>query len=431
MLVRNAAWSFGAQVLRLVTALLLILLLDPAARGLQGLLVLVPTLLGSLTLLGVASAAPVVLHRGVNEARLLGNLIGLGLCVVVVLSIGLLPLLPWLASFLSDRDGYTVGSAEVLIGLLLLPPTLLGDYGRALLAARRNLRAVALSHIVQAVAQLIFAVLLVLVLRGGPIAAVWAAVLGGWCGFGAVVRAVRPLGSLRPRLDGDVLRPLLNLGLRGHVGNVVQTFNYRLDAFLVQGFLGLVAVGLYQTGVLLAETVWYVPNAVGAALLPQIAATGERHTTPRVARHTLLLTTIGAAGLVVVVWPGLALVRPAYLGAIAPMAILLLGVVALSLHKILASDLSGRGLPQYPSLTSALALVVTLAADLLLIPRYGIVGAAWASTLAYTVQTVALVGIYRHVTGVAWHDLVVLRREDIDVYKRWLRKRWNVGTMKR
>ncbi len=431
MLLGNAAWSFGAQVLRLITALLLVLLLDPAARGLQGLLVLVPTLIGSLTLLGVASAAPVVLHRGVNEARLLGNLIGLGLCVVAALSVVSLPLLPWLADFLSERDGYTVGSAEVLIGLLLLPPTLLGDYGRALLAARRDLRAVALSQIVQAVAQLICAVVLVLVLRGGPIGAVWAAVLGGWCGFGAVVQAVRPLGRLRPRLDGDVLRPLLALGLRGHVGNVVQTFNYRLDAFLVQGFLGLGAVGLYQTGVLLAETVWYLPNAVGAALLPQIAATGDRQTTPRVARHTLLLTATGAVCLVILVWPALAVVRPLYLGAVTPMAILLLGVVALSLHKILASDLSGRGLPLYPSITSALALVVTLLADLLLIPRYGIVGAAWASTLAYSVQTIALVVMYRRVTGVAWRDLVVLQRADLLVYKRWLLRRWNVGTLER
>jgi O-antigen/teichoic acid export membrane protein len=221
------------------------------------------------------------------------------------------------------------------------------------------------------------------------------------------------------------------LGLRGHVGNVVQTFNYRLDAFLVQGFLGLGAVGLYQTGVLLAETVWYLPNAIGAALLPQIAATGERDTTPRVARHTLLLTTIGAVSLIVVVWPALALVRPVYLGAVPPMVILLLGVVALSLHKILASDLSGRGLPEYPSITSALALFVTLVADLILIPRYGIVGAAWASTLAYTVQTIALLVIYQHVTGAAWRDLLVLRRDDLQMYKRWLRRCWSVGTLER
>jgi hypothetical protein len=61
MLMRNAAWSFGAQIVRLATALLLILLLDPAARGFQNLLVLLPTLLASLTLLGVSHATPVLI----------------------------------------------------------------------------------------------------------------------------------------------------------------------------------------------------------------------------------------------------------------------------------------------------------------------------------------------------------------------------------
>ncbi len=426
-LIRNTAWSFGAQVLRLITALLLITLLDPAARGLQSLLVLVPTLLGSLAMLGMASATPVVLHRGVPDARLLGNLIGVALCVIAVLSVVLLPLLPWLAQFLSRGDGYTVGSGEVLIGLLLLPPTLLGEYGRALLAARRDLRQVALSQIVQAVSQLILAILLVVLLRGGLIGAVWATVLASWCGLLVVVRALRPWGRLRPRLDGDVLRPLLHLGLRGHAGNMVQTFNYRLDALLVQGFVGQTAVGIYQTGVLLAEMVWYVPNAVSTALLPHIAATGDRHITQRVARHTLLLTVLGALGLIVVAWPALALLRPAYLGAVTPMVVLLGGVVGLGMHKVLASDLSGRGLPQYPSITSALALFVTLAADLVLIPRYGIVGAAWASTLAYTVQTVVLVVIFCRVSDVNWRDLFLLRRDDLHVYQRWLRRRWNVG----
>ena len=79
MLIRNAAWSFGGQFVRLITALLLIALLDPAARGLQSLLVLLPTLLASLTLLGVSSAAPVLLHRTdgtrITEQQLLPNLI--------------------------------------------------------------------------------------------------------------------------------------------------------------------------------------------------------------------------------------------------------------------------------------------------------------------------------------------------------------------
>lgn len=415
-LVRNTAWSFGAQIVRLATALLLIALLDPAARGLQSLLVLLPTLLASLTMLGVGSATPVLLHRGVDERRLLPNLIGLGLAVIGVTALLIAPALPLLARFVSGA--YIVSPREVLIGLLLLPPTLLGEYLRALLAARRDLRRVALIQSIQSLAQLALALLLVLALRLGPIGAVWATVIGAWVSFSWTVWAVRGLGSLRPRWDRAVLRPLLGLGLRGHAGNIVQTFNYRLDALLVQGFLGQAAVGLYQTGVVLAEMIWYLPNAISAALLPQVAATNDSQSTPRVTRHTLLLTTCGALALLLVAWPALALLRPRYLPAVPPMAILLVGVVALSVHKVLASDLSGRGMPQYPSLTSALALAATLTGDLLLIPRFGIVGAALASTLAYTLQTIVLLRIYTRLEHVRWRDVLLLDRDDLRLYRR-------------
>lgn len=416
MLIRNTVWSFGAQFVRLATALVLIALLDPAARGVQSLLILLPTLLASLSLLGVSHATPVLLGRGIEQRRLLVNLVALGLIVVTVVMVGLIPLLPLAAHYLSGT--YRVTTSDVLIGMLLLPPTLLGDYLRALLSARRDLRQVAITQMVQAIAQLVVALVLVVGLRSGPMGAVWAAVLGAWLGFAWTVRAVWRIGSVWPSFDRDVLRPLLGLGLRGHVGNVVQTFNYRLDALLVQGFVGQAAVGWYQTGVLLAEMVWYLPNAVSAALLPQVAATNDGSATPRAVRHTLMLTCLAALALLALVWPGITLLRPAYLPALAPMAVLLIGVVALGVHKVLAGDLSGRGLPQYPSFTSTVALIVTISGDLLLIPRWGIVGAAWASTAAYTIQTLLLLRIYLRVAHVPWQTLLVPRREDWQLYRR-------------
>ncbi len=426
MLIRNAAWSFGAQVVRLITALLLIALLDPAARGVQSLLVLLPTVLGALGTLSVSSAVPVLLHRSpsadgperIDERLLLPNLFGLALCVLGLLLLVIVPVSPLIARYLSAE--YHVSTADVLLGLLLLPPLLLGEYLRALLVARRDLRQVALAQTIQAVAQLLLTVLLVLGLHQGAQGAVWATACAGWLGFGWTSWTVRNLGVLRPRLDWKVLCPLLGLGLRGHVGNVVQTFNYRLDAFLLQGFLGQAAVGLYQTGVLLAELVWYLPNAVGAALLPHVAATADRQSTPRIVRHTLMLMLVGALLLLALAWPGFTLLRPAYQATLPPLTILLAGVVALGIHKVLASDLSGRGLPQYPSLTSVVALVVTIVGDFMLIPRFGMVGAAVASALAYTVQTVALLLIYRRIARVGWRELFVPQRDDWRLYSRLL-----------
>src|SRR5687768_3275729 len=123
MMLRNALWSFGSQAVRLITALLLIALLDPAARGVQSLLLLLPTIVSALALLGMSSAAPVLLHADpaarIDEQRLLSNLVGLGLVVLGLLAVPLVLLAPAAARYLSGV--YTVSAGAVLVGLLLLP----------------------------------------------------------------------------------------------------------------------------------------------------------------------------------------------------------------------------------------------------------------------------------------------------------------------
>jgi O-antigen/teichoic acid export membrane protein len=417
MLIRNAAWAFGAQVFRAATVLILIAVLDPVARGYQSLLVLLPTLLATVSLLGIGSATPVILHRCADERRLLANLIGLALCVLVVMTMLLALSGSLLARYLSDPKGYSVTSQEVLLGMLLLPPTLLGDYIRAFLSARRDLRQVALSQSIQAGLQLLLSVLLVFGFGLGPLGAVWAIVLGAWAGLGWTMRSVRAWWSFPPRLDGDVLRPLLGLGLRAHVGNLIQTFNYRLDVLIVQGLLGHAAVGLYQTSVALAELVWYVPNAVGAALLTQIAAAGASTITPRVTRHTLLLTIVTSITLISIVVPALAFLRPVYLPAVAPLCALLPGIIALSIHKVISGDLAGRGRPEYATYTSFLALFVTVIGNIILIPRWGILGAAYASSCAYIVQALALVVLFTRSEQVRWQELLIPSGDDVRYYR--------------
>ena len=70
---------------------------------------------------------------------------------------------------------------------------------------------------------------------------------------------------------------------------------------------------------------------------------------------------------------------PAFGPAMVPLLVLLPGVVALSGANVVGSYLRGIGRPGMPSLVSLVALAVNIVANLVLIPRFGIVGAAAAS----------------------------------------------------
>jgi O-antigen/teichoic acid export membrane protein len=206
-------------------------------------------------------------------------------------------------------------------------------------------------------------------------------------------------GRWWPRWHGAVLRATLDFGLRSYVANVLQFFNYRLDAFLVNGFLGPAAVGVYNVAVRLAELLWQLPNAVGFVLLPRAAASKPEalsRFTRRVFWLTSGVTAAGAAGLALLGQPLIVLLFSATFAEAYPALLLLLpGVVLLGGAKVLINDVVGRGFPHYNSITSGLGLVVTIALDLLLIPQLGINGAALASSASYAATFFLTLVIYQ------------------------------------
>jgi O-antigen/teichoic acid export membrane protein len=69
-------------------------------------------------------------------------------------------------------------------------------------------------------------------------------------------------------------------------------------------------------------------------------------------------------------------------------------VILLGGAKVLTNEIAGRGYPQYNSFNAGVALILTVIFDLILIPRIGILGAALASSISYTVIFFASVGFY-------------------------------------
>ena len=65
---------------------------------------------------------------------------------------------------------------------------------------------------------------------------------------------------------------------------------------------------------------------------------------------------------------------------------LLAGIVALSAGRVLSNDIAGRGRLILNAYGGLAAVATNVVLNLLWIPRYGIVGAAWASTVSYSVS---------------------------------------------
>ncbi|HEY6740408.1 MAG TPA: polysaccharide biosynthesis C-terminal domain-containing protein, partial [Actinopolymorphaceae bacterium] len=67
--------------------------------------------------------------------------------------------------------------------------------------------------------------------------------------------------------------------------------------------------------------------------------------------------------------------------------------------RVLAADLKGRGRPGMVSIGTGIGVVLVVALDLVLIPAFGMEGAAVAAALAQTVTAAVLLRCYRSVTS--------------------------------
>jgi O-antigen/teichoic acid export membrane protein len=223
---------------------------------------------------------------------------------------------------------------------------------------------------------------------------------------------VAPLAAMRvTRTD---VRRYAAFGARGQVGQLAQYLNYRLDALILGALTGSGAVGVYAVATSLAEVVSQVSNASATVAFGELARVdGEPTIVARLVR-TVLAAAIGTAVLTGI---GGVMAIPVVFGdrfaeSTAPFLILLPGVVALSVVKMLSAAFVASGNPGRMTIATLVSLGLTITLDIALVPTLGAVGAAIASTAAYAAGAIACVWIQQRSHPGPLALLLVARRED-------------------
>jgi O-antigen/teichoic acid export membrane protein len=190
-------------------------------------------------------------------------------------------------------------------------------------------------------------------------------------------------------------------GVRAEVGSVVLLLNARLDFAIVGSLVGPTALGVYAVASRYAELLRLPGLALNYVLYPAYARAGPA-AAARSAREAVRrmgwispLAAVPMAMLAPLVLP--LAYGPAFRASVVPAWILLAGLGGSGVSGIIAAYLSGDGRPGRTSAALGAGLVVTVAGDLWLIPRHGIIGASFASSTAYLTTTVFLLACFRAV----------------------------------
>lgn len=219
-------------------------------------------------------------------------------------------------------------------------------------------------------------------------------------------------------LDRRPLWRLVTFNLRhgalGQLSAVAYFLLLRLDQGVLEHFRGAAEVGLYSLAVYVCELLWLLPGALTPLLVHSSAADAadplRDRTAARAVRLGVGLTLAAGLPLYLLAGPLLELAGGGQYAASGPaLRALLPGIVAFAPGVVLAGDFIGRGRPHWNTQASVLTVLINVAAALWLIPPHGAVGAAWASTIAYTCGSAAMLWRFRRATGMSLRGLVLGR----------------------
>ena len=294
---------------------------------------------------------------------------------------------PWLSARLLEAPGYTLALQLVLLNTFAIGFTFIPFHVLRIQNRPREFSALTLAR---SVSTLGLRLVLIVGLGYGVMGIVIADLLVTAVLLVVMVRWFAPL--IRGMFSTELLRRALTFGLpRVPHGFALQVMAVG-DRFVLQKFRSVAEVGIYSMGVSFGLIPKIALGAFESAWAPFYYATSREPDAKRifsaVATYGIAALAVMTAGLSAVAFELLdVMTGKEYLAASSVVGWTAIGVFFYGVYLLTSIGLNITSHTRYYPVSTAIGAGVNLGLNFLLIPRYGILGAAWANGAAYAVQS--------------------------------------------
>ena len=199
---------------------------------------------------------------------------------------------------------------------------------------------------------------------------------------------IKPSGKFIPV---PLIKEFILFSSMAYIGNIATFFNYKLDFWVVDEYCGKSGLGIYSLASQLSQLLWILPQAISSVLYSYASSNQQESV-----RYTIQLKQLSFYGTLILGITGLGLAYyfipilygKEFAGAYHLMMIFLTGVVPYSIPVILASFFASRGNFKTSFVISLITFAISLVLYFTLIPRYGLIGGAISSAIAYLLAAI-------------------------------------------
>lgn len=191
-------------------------------------------------------------------------------------------------------------------------------------------------------------------------------------------------------------KEVVKFGSQLFLASAAYMVNTHVDLLLVGYFLMDKDVGIYAIAIALSRGFLVIPRAMSTVTYPAISeynSKGAHESIKNLINKSMKysLIVLSILGILIVFFSEdiiLLLLKPEFLPAVTPIAILILGMIFFGSIASIGSAFSAVGRPDISFKTNTFIAVVNLSLDIVLIPILGITGAAIGTATSFSAMTI-------------------------------------------
>lgn len=217
------------------------------------------------------------------------------------------------------------------------------------------------------------------------------------------------------RPDRKLFARMMRYGIKFHISILAGALIVRADLLVVNHYRGPSEAGVYSVASQVALMLMLLPGVIGTLLFPRVAAEQDARgvTTCRVSRHAVFIMFFVCLAAIPLSLILPLLYGPAFSEVPAQLLILLPGVFLIGLESVLVQHANAMGLPREVPLFWLATLLTNIILVFVLVPRYGAVGAAVASTISYALIFLLVAAHFQSTTGRSFSEMFLLRNFEL------------------
>lgn len=229
--------------------------------------------------------------------------------------------------------------------------------------------------------------------------------------------------SYKPNFKGYTFKLVLkafyryvSFGFFPMISLFLLSLNYRADIFILAIFLQPKSIGLYSVGVTLSEKALFITDAIKEVLFSK---TSKNESVKEILLLTKLSIYFYLFLFIVMLLIGkqiiLILYGVEFIDSYQVTAIIFMGNIGMAIFKMIYTSFISEGKTKISFVLLTICVSVNIAMNILLIPRMGINGSAFASVLSYNLCGIAFYLYFIKLYKIKYFEIIWLNQSEISL----------------